>query len=189
MFGLMTEVGPFSLDKDLKPQPRNTTWLSDTNALLAIDNPPGTGYSFVADGGQYCEDFACYGRSLYSFMQQFYQAFPEAMEYELFITGESYAGHYISAFGAHIDTMNIAKVPGTVHVPLRGVSIGDGWIDPINQMPMYPDLLQSFGLANDQQRKFWQSSCDSAVKAIAEERYLDAFETWDLLLNGDLHNG
>lgn len=189
MFGLFSEVGPYSLNSALELEPRKTTWRTDTNALIAIDNPPGTGYSYVGEHGQYCEDFACYGRSLYSFMQQFYKAFPEAKDWDLFITGESYAGHYISSFGAHIDTMNKAKLPDTVHVPLRGVSIGDGWIDPINQMPMYPALLQAQGLANNVQRQFWQEQCDQAIKAMQEGRYLDSFTIWDLLLNGDLHNG
>lgn len=32
------------------------------------------------------------------FMKQLWQKFPEFKEKELFITGESYAGHYIPAF-------------------------------------------------------------------------------------------
>ena len=82
-----------------------------------------------------------------SLMTQFYKIFPETHSSDLYITGESYAGHYVPAFGAKILEHNDQK--GAIKIPLKGVAIGDGWIDPINMIPGYPSLMANLGLAND----------------------------------------
>jgi len=50
----------------------------------------------------------------------------------LYLTGESYAGHYIPALGNAIYKHNAALAPGNpAYIPLAGLAIGDGWIDPV----------------------------------------------------------
>ena len=94
-----------------------------------------------------------------------------------FITGESYGGHYVTGFAAYIDAHNerirrgqtVESAP-QLTIPLAGMAIGDGWIDPVNMIPAYaaprarrpcrprftrapscgglryPDMIYSFGL-------------------------------------------
>jgi hypothetical protein len=38
------------------------------------------------------------------------------------------------------------------HIPLAGIAIGDGWTDPVNQIPVYPDLMYNFGLISLKQK-------------------------------------
>lgn len=47
-FGNFQEIGP--LDVDLKP--RNTSWIQAAN-ILFVDNPVGTGYSYVDEDSAY----------------------------------------------------------------------------------------------------------------------------------------
>ncbi len=50
---------------------------------------------------------------------------PELKDREFFVTGESYAGHYIPAFSHHLWRTNKAKPEGE-RIMLRGLAIGDG---------------------------------------------------------------
>lgn len=57
---------------------------------------------------------------------------PEFKGRDFFITGESYAGHYIPAISYHL-IFNTTDLP----VNFKGVAIGNGWVDPIVQYPEY----------------------------------------------------
>ena len=133
LFGLFSEMGPFGLSTELKLVPRPTSW-NTKYAMLFIDNPVGAGYSFTEQDGGYCTDSkGCVARNLYSLLQQFYTVFPEQQANELYVTGESYGGHYVPAISAFIDTQNRAlrsTAPiaaalvgdaGRVHIPLAGI--------------------------------------------------------------------
>eukprot|EP00494_Astrolonche_serrata_P014072 UN14201 len=67
--------------------------------------------------------------NLYVLMTNFYWLFPELLPNEFYITGESYGGHYVPAFGHYIHEQN--KNSPVYKINLAGVAIGDGWIDPI----------------------------------------------------------
>ena len=45
------------------------------------------------------------------------------------------------AIAAYIHEENSASRDGSVHIPLAGIAVGDGWIDPVNMVPGYPDLV------------------------------------------------
>ena len=51
------------------------------------------------------------------------------------VVGESFAGHYIPAVSARILAGN--SNPGATIIRLRGIAIGNGWIDPYLQYPDY----------------------------------------------------
>jgi hypothetical protein len=90
----------------------------------------------------------CVASNLFAALEGFYGIFPELLKQELYITGESYGGHYVPGFAAYIHAHN-ARVAesGGMHVPLAGMAIGDGWIDPVNMIPAYPDMIYNFGCA------------------------------------------
>ena len=67
----------------------------------------------------------------YKFLTGFLDIHPEFKTRPIFITGESYAGHYIPAIGAHIIEQ---KNP---QINLVGLAIGNGWVDPYLQYPEY----------------------------------------------------
>jgi len=58
----------------------------------------------------------------------------------MFITGESYAGHYIPVIAAHIVEQ---KNPD---IALVGAAIGNGLVDPYNQYPEYVTFAEENGL-------------------------------------------
>lgn len=203
MFGLFAEMGPFNSDASLKLIKRDAAWTNDY-AMLFIDNPVGAGFSYTTSDSGYCNDSKdCVASNLYSLIQQFYATFPDQLAVPLFVTGESYGGHYVPAFSAYIHKQNTemrksgqaslsrwnmkhAWGVAAVSVPLGGMAIGDGWIDPVNMIPAYPAMMYNQGLIDENERTKVQDYCDRTVNYIKQGQMLEAFNVWDEFLNGDV---
>jgi len=92
MTGLLFENGPCKVAEDGKSTTLNPySWTTKANVMW-IDQPPGTGFS----KGKW--DFGEEGvaEDMYQFLQVFFKAKPEYNK-KFYVTGESYAGHYIPA--------------------------------------------------------------------------------------------
>ncbi len=87
---------------------------------------------------------------LLNFLYNFYREWPKLASSPLYITGESFAGHYIPAFARTIIQNTTFKA--ATKVVLKGVAIGDGWVDPINQFNYYDSLLYSVGIVSNKFR-------------------------------------
>ena len=209
LFGLFSEMGPYSLSPDLSLLDRQFSW-NKQYGMLFIDNPVGAGFSFADgpdDGPQgYCTNTkTCVADNLFGLLQTFYTLFPAQLDVPLYITGESYGGHYVPAFAYKIHVENQAmQMPLTasaasvavgghggvqgstgrathnghpqVTVPLRGIAVGDGWIDPVNMIPAYPDMMYNFGLCTEKQKAVIQDYCDRCVAFIQSGDMVSAFK-------------
>lgn len=74
------------------------------------------------------------------FLVQFYKVFPEFSKHDTWIAGESYAGQYIPYIAQAI--LDSTRIP----TKLRGLLIGNGWIDPYNQYPAYLEFAVKAGV-------------------------------------------
>lgn len=189
MFGLFSEMGPYTLYPNEKgtisPTRREIHW-NDKYGMLFIDNPVGAGFSFTTQGG-YCNDTkVCVAENLYSLLQQFYLAFPQQQAAPLYITGESYGGHYVPGIAAYIHRRNQNLPPGEVRIPLAGLAVGDGWIDPVNMVNGYPDLMFNTGLIGNAERRTIRKLCEETTALIKAGEMYAAFQVWDRMLNGDV---
>ncbi|XP_069504347.1 probable serine carboxypeptidase CPVL [Ambystoma mexicanum] len=182
MFGLFVEHGPYVVNKNLTLSARKFPW-SATYSVIYIDNPVGTGFSFTDDDQGFAKDQVDVGRDLYSALTQFFQLFPEYQKNDFYATGESYAGKYVPAIGYYIHTHNpTAKVK----INFKGVAIGDGLCDPEVMLGGYAEFLYQAGMADEKQKAVVQQRTDLAVLYIQQEKWVEAFEVFDALLNGDL---
>ena len=64
-----------------------------------------------------------------TFVRGFYAKFPHFKNRELFITGESYGGHYVTSITAYLLAQNIP------YVNIQGMAIGNGLFSAIEQWP------------------------------------------------------
>ena len=104
---LFGENGPCSVnDAGDGTLPNAFSWNSRAN-LLYVDQPTGTGFSYGRDKDH---DEAGVAADMYDFLQQFYAAHPSLLANELFIVGESYAGHYVPAV-SHAVWANNKELP------------------------------------------------------------------------------
>jgi cathepsin A (carboxypeptidase C) len=112
------------------------SWNNNAN-LVFIDQPVGTGFSY-ADKDVYERNEDEVAQDVYAFTQGFYQKYPALLANDLFITGESYGGHYVPAISNYIVSQNAAG--GNKKIPFKGCAIGNGLVDPKLQYPEYAPL-------------------------------------------------
>lgn len=120
--------------------------------MLFIDQPLNVGFSYYGDrmGAKQVSSANEGATHLLNFMYNFYREWPKLATSPLYITGESFAGHYIPAFARTIISNTTFKA--ATKVVLKGVAIGDGWVDPINQINFYDSLLYSVGIVSNKYR-------------------------------------
>ncbi|KAH7293961.1 hypothetical protein KP509_28G050100 [Ceratopteris richardii] len=83
---------------------------------------------------------------MFQFLQAFFQLHPEYAKNEFFVTGESYAGHYVPAVTSRIHQAN--KRQEGVPINLKGFAIGNGLTNPEIQYAAYADYALQMGLIN-----------------------------------------
>ena len=149
--------------------------------------------------GHLCTDKTCYGDGIYEATAQLSILFPAIAANPLYITGESYGGKYVPMGAYTIHEANVAlaeggaaadalrtRLPHATHLPLAGVAIGDGWVDPPTMVTAYPGINAAFGLAEGEQVARTQAYVDNMTAAIAVEDWEGAYNAWDEYMNGDL---
>lgn len=114
------------------------------------------------------------GIHLYSFLTQFYSIFPLTPN-PLYIAGESYGGKYVPAFG---HALLKASQPN-----LRGVIIGNGYTDPLNQLA-YGDYLYQHGLIDDHAKARFDRDTATVINRATLQDWTGAKRVLDELLDG-----
>ncbi|NVK86910.1 MAG: S10 family peptidase [Gammaproteobacteria bacterium] len=166
MLGLFAENGPYKINDDLTLSDNPYSWNKTAN-FLVIDQPAGTGLSFVEKK----DDRNCYTKTetqateqLLTGLQAFYQGYPEYQENELYIFGESFAGRYIPMLAHAIRKHNNTS---DLTINLTGIGIGDGWVAPLIQEATYGQYAYAHGLIDKAQQltvNNLYSNCEIAVK-------------------------
>lgn len=138
LYGLFNEHGPFTVNKNNDLLMREYTWTS-TYSVLYVDNPVGAGFSYTNDDAGYSTDETSVGQNLYEVLNQFFTLFPDYRKNAFYVTGESYAGKFVITVSYAIHQKNqTAKDQDKIN--LKGLMIGNGMIDPINQV-LYSEYL------------------------------------------------
>ncbi|XP_047310431.1 serine carboxypeptidase-like [Impatiens glandulifera] len=163
------ENGPFSITNNMSLEWNEYGWDKVSN-LLYVDQPIGTGFSYSTDKRDTRHNEKGVGDDLYDFLQAFFKEHPELVNNDFYITGESYAGHYIPAFAARVHQGNKAKEG--IHINLKGFAIGNGLTDPEIQYPAYTDYALDMGIIqkSDYNRiKKVIPVCEMAIKLCGTE--------------------
>ncbi|SJX63706.1 related to KEX1 protein precursor [Sporisorium reilianum f. sp. reilianum] len=163
--GAMMEVGAWRMDGK-----GGLVWVKDGASwneyadILFLDQPVGTGFSYV-NTNSYTTSLPQAADEVVHFLEQFVQVFPEysrdvELQYgsqgsgvDVFLAGESFAGQYIPYTAKAI--VKASKPP----VSLKGIAIGNGFIDPKSQ---YGTELETMV-----QKNIWSTSSDE-YKRVAQ---------------------
>jgi len=136
MTGLLFENGPCKVSKDGKSTtPNPYSWTTKANVMW-VDQPPGTGFS----KGDWDAGEDGVAEDMYQFLQVFFKAKPEYNK-KFFVTGESYAGHYIPAVTHRIFEGNSKLQDGDIKIELKGMGIGNGLTNPEEQYKWYKEYM------------------------------------------------
>lgn len=131
--GNFEEIGPL----DVNLNERNFTWTKDLNVLF-IDNPVGSGFSFVDNLKLLTTDNKQIADDLIVFMRMFLAKHPEFQTVPLYIFSESYGGKMAAEFALELYK---AIQEGSVQANLKSVVFGDPWISPIDSMLSWAPFL------------------------------------------------
>ncbi|QPH04318.1 Cell death protease [Epichloe festucae Fl1] len=163
--GALMEVGPYRVKQDMTLGVNNGSWNEFAN-LLFVDNPVGTGFSYV-DTNNYVHGLSGMADQFIIFMEKFFRIFPEYEYDDIYIAGESYAGQHIPYIAKAILDRNAQKKPAEKW-SLQGLLIGNGWISARDQADSYLKFSLEKGLLEKgsdkaQQVQHLQRICDKAL--------------------------
>lgn len=99
-YGNFAELGPLNMELET----RNYTWVKNANVLF-IDNPVGSGFSYVDSDAALCKNNTQIANDLVEFLKQFYETLPEFKKVPLYVFGQSYGGKMAVEF-----VLNLYKV-------------------------------------------------------------------------------
>ncbi|PMD56976.1 pheromone processing carboxypeptidase-like protein Kex1 [Hyaloscypha bicolor E] len=143
--GALMEVGPYRVKDGIHGpslEYNPGSWDEFAN-IMFVDNPVGTGYSFV-DTDSYIHELPEMASQFITFLDKFFTLFPEYEHDDLYLAGESYAGQHIPYIAKAILDRNKA---GAKHPwQLKGMLIGNGWISPEEQYMAYLSFAYERGL-------------------------------------------
>jgi serine carboxypeptidase-like clade 2 len=124
--GLFSEFGPFrpNADGSLTLTPNPYTWTKHAN-IIFLEQPAGVGFSWSADTDDYTTGDFQSAQDAYQFLLGFTKRFPQYAGRELYISGESYGGHYVPSFAKAIVDGNAAG--GNAQLNIRGFLVGNAW--------------------------------------------------------------
>jgi cathepsin A (carboxypeptidase C) len=173
---VMTENGPYKLDSEGNTVLNEHSWHTVSN-MLYIDNPIGVGFSSAnkADEPKNEDEVA---EALHTFLINFIKANPEFSGRDLFITGESYAGHYIPAISYELYSKG-----QDLALSFKGAAIGNGWVDPYHQYPMYAKFALENHLIDEPTHTELAKNFETCQYMIKNTPWYTAFDYCDSLVN------
>eukprot|EP00928_Gymnodinium_smaydae_P021893 TRINITY_DN18574_c0_g6_i1.p1 TRINITY_DN18574_c0_g6~~TRINITY_DN18574_c0_g6_i1.p1 ORF type:complete len:514 (+),score=93.21 TRINITY_DN18574_c0_g6_i1:63-1544(+) len=187
LFGMFTEVGPFSVGPGGVIKKRDVSW-NENYHMLFLDNPVGAGFSFTDTVEGFITSHEEAGRDLHTALRQFFQLFPHLRANDFYVTGESYAGKWVPscAYNIHMGNMDPASA-STDRINLKGIAIGDGAMHPAKQFQGFGDLLWNLGMADENERQVFKKYEAQMQERLSAGDPTGAFEAFDEMLNGDFY--
>ncbi|XP_047311469.1 serine carboxypeptidase-like [Impatiens glandulifera] len=162
---LFYENGPFQITNNSSLIWNDFGWDQVSN-LIYVDQPTGTGFSYSSDESSIRNDEEGVSNDLYDFLQAFFKEHPQYLKNDFYITGESYAGHYIPALATRVHNGNKNKEGALIN--LKGFAIGNGLTNPAVQYNAYPDYALRAKLITQSQYKDVASLIPTCEKDIAK---------------------
>ncbi|KAG9778888.1 Pheromone-processing carboxypeptidase KEX1 [Exophiala dermatitidis] len=136
MDGALMELGPYRVQADGNLSYNDGSWDEFAN-LLFVDNPVGTGFSYV-NTDSYLHELQEMADQFIIFLEKWFVLFPQYESDDLYFAGESYAGQHIPYITqAILDRNKKAVAQGKRPWDVRGLLIGNGWISPTEQYQSY----------------------------------------------------
>ncbi|KAI3771914.1 hypothetical protein L6452_03086 [Arctium lappa] len=157
-YGMAEEVGPFHVEKDGKSLYLNPYSWNNVANLLFLDSPVGVGYSYSNTSSDIFSngDKRTAADSL-EFLLNWFERFPEYKGRDFYITGESYAGHYVPQLSQAIVRHNKAIAESPIN--LKGYMVGNALIDDHNDYIGRFEFMWASGMISDQSYKKLNEAC------------------------------
>ncbi|VFQ65090.1 unnamed protein product [Cuscuta campestris] len=168
-YGAATEVGPLRVEEGGDAlRFNNYSWNREAN-LLFLESPVGVGFSYTntsSDLAAIDDNFVA--QDSYNFLANWFQRFPQFKNHDLFIAGESYAGHYVPQLAEIIFDRNKDKKKYS-YINLKGFIVGNPSMDNYNDNKGYLDYAWSHAVISDELYHEAKRACNFASSTWSNE--------------------
>ncbi|PON46849.1 Serine carboxypeptidase-like [Parasponia andersonii] len=199
-YGGLQELGPFRVNSDGKTLSLNEYAWNKVANVIFLESPAGVGFSYsnTSSDYRYVGDNRTAVDS-YAFLVNWLERFPEYKTRDFYITGESYAGHYVPQLAYTILSKN--EVTNQTVINLKGVAvslfatasslsfyldkrgygidcteqaqIGNAWIDEKTGVQGEYDYVWTHALISDETHAGITKYCDFVNYTSTCVKYLD----------------
>lgn len=174
-YGNFEEIGPLTVNLTK----RSTSWVQHANVLF-VDNPVGTGFSYVTNKSALTHNNTEIANDLLMFFQSFLKKLPEFQKTPLYIFSESYGGKMAASFSKTLLKAIDAK---TILCNFKGVAMGDSWISPIDSVLTWGPYLYSTSLLDTNGLTAVNAAADQVNQSIGKGDYKKAVELYGTTQN------
>ena len=94
LIGFWTEMGPWRATEDMTIEPFDFAWNKEAN-MLFIESPTGVGFSTSNKDADFDAGDWSTAKDNFELLKQFFGRFPGLADNDLYLSGESYGGHYV----------------------------------------------------------------------------------------------
>ncbi|OIW19930.1 hypothetical protein TanjilG_30844 [Lupinus angustifolius] len=153
--GAFSENGPFRPNGEFLIQ-NEYSWNREGN-MLYLETPVGVGFSYAKGSSSYKtmndEETA---RDNVVFLQGWFNKFPQYRNRDLFLAGESYAGHYVPQLAELMIEMNRKNKIFN----LKGIALGNPVLEYVADFNSRAEFFWSHGLISDSTYKMFTKVCN-----------------------------
>ncbi|KAF9590956.1 hypothetical protein IFM89_000501 [Coptis chinensis] len=177
-YGAAEEIGPFRIHPDghtlfLNPY----AWNKLANVLF-LDSPAGVGFSYTNTSSDlYTSGDRRTAEDAYIFLVNWLERFPQYKHRDFYITGESYAGHYVPQLSQLVYERN--KGIQNPILNFKGFMVGNAVIDDYNDYVGTFEYWWTHGLISDATFKTLNIHCDLEVSEHASDECNKALDMAD----------
>ncbi|RVX00406.1 Serine carboxypeptidase-like 40 [Vitis vinifera] len=168
-YGAMQELGPFRVHSEGKTLYRNQYAWNKVANVLFLESPAGVGFSYSNTTSDYRNGGdRKTAKDNYAFLVNWLERFPEYKKRDFYISGESYAGHYVPQL-AHTILHHNKKADGPI-INLKGIIIGNAVInDETDELGMY-QYFGSHALVSEKTIRQMEKHCNFSPEPPARAR-------------------
>lgn len=154
-------VGAFSENGPFRPQGQvlvknEHSWNKEAN-MLYLESPIGVGFSYSANTSYYeTVNDEVTARDNVVFLLRWFHKFPQYSKSNLFLTGESYAGHYVPQLAKLMMAYNKKQQLFN----LKGVALGNPVLEFATDFNSRAEYFWSHGLISDPTYRMFSSACN-----------------------------
>ncbi|KAH6806379.1 serine carboxypeptidase-like 33 [Perilla frutescens var. frutescens] len=167
-YGAAVELGPLRVDgKGAILEFNQNSWNKEAN-MLFLESPIGVGFPYTNTSSDFSKiDDKFVAEDAYNFIVKWLEKFPQLKDHEFFISGESYAGHYVPRLAEVVFSRNKNRHEYP-YINLKGFIVRlleYAWSHSVVSDQEYSKAKQAcdFKLEN------WSSGCNSAMTVVFDQ--------------------
>lgn len=180
---LWQTVSPIQVNYNTQPLRTNTnhTWATSYH-IMSIDFPYNVGYSFANSDSDQKNSTQASTYYLYRFLYKLWQKYPVWFSNrDIFIFGYSYGGHWVPGLAWNILQQN--ELNNGFNFPLKGIAIGNPWVDPATQSQTYSSFAFTNSLINTNQMSIVNYYQNLVTTYLNTGQLFQAQSSWENILD------